>query len=390
MPRIDPLKVSHWMHPAMWNNEAPRCYYTTIEHSSKTSHKLRVRHPLLLKEINRRFDTEFELEEALKQLLVTGPDTDRKLQQVQATMAPRIEKEIDKIEAKGKSYKNTRYYNLKRILNDPISHQSVLNLEAHHYKGFCDRMTEASTLDELSPASLLQYMTTLQGILTQLRFDDGIKVDKFEFELALHHLRTKGIIGKSNTRDRRPTIAEVELLFQAFVNRFTSGTRTRKVPMPFLWMFATFSGRREGEIVRLKWDDMDFEDDGRGWVRKIKHPTKKEWNDKKLKFPAPAQRIINMMPRVDERIFPYSAEVISRHTTEAVRYCGIHDLHFHDLRHEALSYLAEQGLTTLQLKEISGHDTTEQLERYVNKVADEDKYANTDFLDRLEAIRDYI
>ncbi|MEE1543773.1 MAG: tyrosine-type recombinase/integrase [Alphaproteobacteria bacterium] len=43
---------------------------------------------------------------------------------------------------------------------------------------------------------------------------------------------------------------------------------------------------------------------------------------------------------------------------------GIRDLHFHDLRHEAISRLFEVGLNVPEVALISGHKTPAQLFRY--------------------------
>lgn len=45
---------------------------------------------------------------------------------------------------------------------------------------------------------------------------------------------------------------------------------------------------------------------------------------------------------------------------------GIKGLHFHDLRHEGVSRMAEKGLTIGELAEQSGHRTAQVLLRYVN------------------------
>ena len=44
----------------------------------------------------------------------------------------------------------------------------------------------------------------------------------------------------------------------------------------------------------------------------------------------------------------------------------IKDLHWHDLRHEACSRLAEQGWTIQQIQMISGHKTLQSLQRYMH------------------------
>lgn len=46
--------------------------------------------------------------------------------------------------------------------------------------------------------------------------------------------------------------------------------------------------------------------------------------------------------------------------------CGLNGLRFHDLRHEALTRYAEDGLTIPQLQQISLHESWESLRRYVN------------------------
>lgn len=45
---------------------------------------------------------------------------------------------------------------------------------------------------------------------------------------------------------------------------------------------------------------------------------------------------------------------------------GIVDLHFHDLRHEAVSRLFEKGLDMMAVAAISGHKTLSMLSRYTH------------------------
>ena len=50
---------------------------------------------------------------------------------------------------------------------------------------------------------------------------------------------------------------------------------------------------------------------------------------------------------------------------------GLHDLHFHDLRHEAISRLVEGGLSDQQVAAISGHRSMQMLKRYTHLRAEE-------------------
>ncbi|WP_256378894.1 tyrosine-type recombinase/integrase [Bradyrhizobium sp. Ai1a-2] len=45
---------------------------------------------------------------------------------------------------------------------------------------------------------------------------------------------------------------------------------------------------------------------------------------------------------------------------------GMSDLHFHDLRHEAISRLFEKGLNIVEVSAISGHRELKMLQRYTH------------------------
>lgn len=53
------------------------------------------------------------------------------------------------------------------------------------------------------------------------------------------------------------------------------------------------------------------------------------------------------------------------------RDCGMSDLHFHDLRHEAVSRLVEAGLSDQEVSAISGHRSMQMLKRYTHLRAED-------------------
>src|SRR5690606_2977022 len=58
---------------------------------------------------------------------------------------------------------------------------------------------------------------------------------------------------------------------------------------------------------------------------------------------------------------------------------GLSDLHFHDLRHEAVSRLVEAGFSDQEVSAISGHKSMQMLKRYTHLRAE-------DLVDRLDSI----
>jgi integrase len=73
------------------------------------------------------------------------------------------------------------------------------------------------------------------------------------------------------------------------------------------------------------------------------------------------------MPKVDDKIFPYQSDSLSTAFTRLVKlFENIEDLHFHDLRHEAVSRAFEMGWSAAKVRMMSGHRSWSSLEIYTN------------------------
>ncbi|MEB0164719.1 site-specific integrase, partial [Glaciimonas sp. CA11.2] len=169
-----------------------------------------------------------------------------------------------------------------------------------------------------------------------------------------------GIRTKSTERDRRPTANEVTLICEWFNAK---GNR-QKVPMPDLIHFAMATAMRAGEIINLKWCDLN-EIDRTIIIRDRKHPQEKMGNDQEVPLLNDAFTIAMRQPRTgDLRIFPVTDGTISSLFPRACKAQNIIDLRFHDLRHEGVSRLFEQGYRVEQVALVSGHKDWKMLARY--------------------------
>ena len=136
--------------------------------------------------------------------------------------------------------------------------------------------------------------------------------------------------------------------------------------------FAIFSTRRQEEIVTIRWEDFDKD---RILVRDMKHPGDKTGNHVWCDLTPEAVAYIKAMPKVDDRIFPFSTDAVSASFTRACKVLGIDDLHFHDLRHDGVSRLFEMGKTIPQAASVSGHRSWQNLKRYAHLRQTGDKYS---------------
>jgi integrase len=227
------------------------------------------------------------------------------------------------------------------------------------------------------PQTVGNYLAHLSSIVALARPAWGYKLDTNAMKDAQVVLKRLGITSKSRQRERRPTMAEMDLLMQHFGG--VQHRRPASIPMQRIVAFALFSTRRQEEIIRITWADLD-EAHSRVLVRDMKNPGQKVGNDVWCELPLEALAIIAALPRSDARIFPYSTDAISAAFTRACAFLGIEDLHFHDMRHEGVTRLFEMGRTVPLAASVSGHRSWGSLQRYTHVRQAGDRWAGWPWL----------
>lgn len=178
-------------------------------------------------------------------------------------------------------------------------------------------------------------------------------------------LRMVGMVGRSKARDRRPAPSETDALCA-----YWEANGRQEIPMADVWRFAIASAMRLGEIVRIRWADLD-EAASTVIIRDRKDPRQKAGNDEKVPLLFGALDIALRQPRTADRIFPYKAESVSTAFRRACADLGIEGLTFHDGRHEGVSRLFERGFRIEQVALISGHKDWRTLRRYTQLRAED-------------------
>lgn len=225
-----------------------------------------------------------------------------------------------------------------------------------------------------TPQTVGNYLSHLGAIFAIARPAWGYQLDETAMRDAMKVLKRLGKTSKSLTRSRRPTLDELDRLMSYFMER-----RAPSNPMHRIIAFALFSTRRQDEIVRIRWSDLD-EAGSRVLVRDMKNPGQKIGNDVWCDLPEPALKIIQAMPRTGKEIFPFSTDALSAAFTRACHFLEIEDLHFHDLRHEGVSRLFEMGMNIPHAAAVSGHRSWTSLKRYTHLRDHGDKYAGWKWL----------
>lgn len=240
-----------------------------------------------------------------------------------------------------------------------------------------------------APATVAQDVVYLKQVFEYARSAWSQPVDLAMLEdvrkLSIKH----GLLDRSEARERRPSLDELDRLFSYFERPLTGkgmyALNRPAVPMVDFVLFQIFSARRAAETCRIRWDDLD-EENRRVLVRDMKHPRKKIGNNKWVHLPPRAWAIVQAQPRTDERIFPVNERSVGALFQRAVRHMdvAIEDLRLHDLRHEGTSHYFELGLDIPRVGMVTGHGSWDNLKRYMHLTSAEpvDKYKGWVWLER--------
>ena len=252
----------------------------------------------------------------------------------------------------------------------------------------CSQVTSQAVVSYIAqmvtqPQTRGNYLSHIGSVMRVARPAWGYPLDAGAHKDALIVLKHMGLVAPSKDRTRRPTLEELDKLLEHF------GTSKRKrvdsIPMQEIVVYALFSTRRQEEITRQTFEDLN-EARKELWVRDMKHPGEKEGNDVRTTLPDPALALVlqrRKSPEQKGRIWPYNGDSIGRRFTDACTLLGIEDLHFHDLRHEGISRLFEMGSTIPQVAAVSGHRSWSSLKRYTHLHQTGDKYVDWVWLEKL-------
>jgi integrase len=132
---------------------------------------------------------------------------------------------------------------------------------------------------------------------------------------------------------------------------------------------AISTGMRKGEILNLKWKDIDFE---HGFI-KLERTKNGEIRDVPI-----SSNLLRTLKGLEESrkignyVFCYedgrirSSSAIQYCFTRVCRIAGIQDFHFHDLRHTAASLYASRGCDLVTLQHLLGHKSINMTMRYAH------------------------
>lgn len=223
---------------------------------------------------------------------------------------------------------------------------SIASLPVAEVNGAMIAAYRDSRLAIVKPGTVRREMALLRHCLEIARREWGIPMPRNPFtEVKLP--------SPANSRERRLETGDIQVIWSALQNSKAWYLR----PMIEL---AIETGMRRGELLALLWTDVDLR------KRLTTLPITKNGKSRKVPLSSQAVKILNELPDTGGRVFPITHGAFRQAWDRLMKRCGIDDLCFHDLRHEAISRFFELGLSVPEVALISGHRDYRMLFRYTH------------------------
>lgn len=206
-------------------------------------------------------------------------------------------------------------------------------------------------LKEVKPGTVIRELAYLSSIINHARREWNINVTN-----PVASVRKPA---SPQGRDRVLSADEEAALLTALIPR---GRRNRWLLPATILSLET--GLRRGELLQLRWSNIDLQN------QTAFLPVTKNGTSRTVPLSLKATRLLRELPRsIDDRVFPIQHAALHAAFKKACTRAGLVDFHWHDLRHTAITRLAEKLPNVIELAAVSGHRSLAMLKRYYHPSA---------------------
>jgi integrase len=232
-------------------------------------------------------------------------------------------------------------YRLRAIQRRDIARINMARLSSVQIAAYRD-----DRLTEVAPNTVIRELAYLSSVINHARREWGINITN-PVQMVRKPTMPQG-------RSRLITEDELQRLLKQL-----EPTARRNPWMKPMVLLALETGMRRGELLQLKWADIN-----------LQNRTATLWETKNgdrrvVPLSSKAIDTLQKVPRsLCGRIFPLSKAAQSKAFKEALKRSKLDDLHFHDLRHTAITNMAKKLPNVIELAAVSGHKSLRMLQRY--------------------------
>ena len=236
-------------------------------------------------------------------------------------------------------------YRLKKMMRNPIGELNLAELTPNKIANYRDER-----LKEIKPNTVIRELAYISSMINHARREWGLGI--------INPVAQIKKLPQPQGRKRVLNDAEMSRMLHELekINPFLKP----------LCEFALETAMRRGELMSLLWMNINFKKS----VAFL--PLTKNGDSRYVPLSTKAIKILKLLPRdIEGRVFPLNKGTVSIFFLRAARRAKVDDVHFHDLRHMALTKLSVKFTNILELASISGHKELKMLQRYVHIKAED-------------------
>ena len=258
---------------------------------------------------------------------------------------------------------------LNKYILDNIGTYKLSKLKKLHIQDFANKLYEEYNL---SSKTIKNYINLISSIL-----EKAIEWGYINTNVA-NNVNIPKNYNKPKKEQEIYNNEEIKLLFEALKNE--------EEPFKTMVYISFYTGARRGEVLALRWKDIDFDNNiiniVQNKIRKVDGTKIKETKNKRSRnFVAPQvlmtkiKEIYNNQNKED-LMFDYYPATYTRMWQNFIKRHNLKYITLHDLRHTNGSILASKGVDIVTIAKRLGHLPATASAYYLHAVSEEDKKAS--------------
>lgn len=258
---------------------------------------------------------------------------------------------------------------LNKYILDEIGKYKISKLKKLHIQDLANKLYEEYNL---SSKTIKNYINLVSSVLEKA----------VEWNYLRENVAKNVTIPKNYNKQKK----EQEIYNNEEIKKMFETLQAEPEPFKTMVYISFYTGARRGEVLALRWKDVDFDKNiihiVQNKIRKVDGTKIKETKNKRSRSFVAPQVLITKIKEIynnqnkEELLFNYYPATYTRMWQDFIKRNNLKYITLHDLRHTNGSILASKGVDIVTIAKRLGHLPATASAYYLHAVSEEDKKAS--------------